>query len=54
VKSLVLFDIDARAETFAGLRGIWLNRRGCAVPPGLETIGSLAELPVALREDGPP
>jgi len=41
-------DVDTRAATAAGLRGIWLNRRGSAVPPGVEAIDELAALPSLL------
>ncbi|MEA2169149.1 MAG: hypothetical protein QOF76_2449 [Solirubrobacteraceae bacterium] len=36
--------------TAAALRGVWLNRRGAAPAPGVETITSLAELPSRLVE----
>lgn len=32
---------DARGATFAGMRGIWLNRRRDSVPKGVEAISSL-------------
>jgi putative hydrolase of the HAD superfamily len=38
-------DVDARAATAAGLRGIWLNRKGGEVPAGVEAIEALADLP---------
>lgn len=38
-------EVDALAATAAGLRGIWLNRKGGAAPPGVEAIDDLAELP---------
>lgn len=38
-------EVDAVAAAAAGLRGIWLNRKGGAVPPGVEAIDDLAELP---------
>ena len=41
-------DVDTRAATAAGLRGIWLNRKGSAVPPGVEAIDDLAALPSLL------
>ncbi len=41
-------EVDARAATAAGLRGIWLNRKGGAVPPGIEAINDLADLPSLL------
>lgn len=41
-------EVDAVAATAAGLRGIWLNRRGLAVPPGVEAIAGLARLPSLL------
>lgn len=37
-------EVDAVAAMAAGLRGIWLNRGGGAVPPGVEAIDDLAEL----------
>lgn len=43
-------DVDALAATAAGLRGIWLNRTGDAVPPGVEAVGSLTDLPSLLRD----
>jgi putative hydrolase of the HAD superfamily len=36
---------DALAATAAGLRGIWLNRTGKAVPSGVEAIDNLTDLP---------
>jgi len=33
-------EVDALAATAAGLRGIWLNRNGGAVPSGVEAIDS--------------
>jgi putative hydrolase of the HAD superfamily len=41
-------EADARAATDAGLRGVWLNRGGEPVPPGVEAISSLADLPSLL------
>jgi len=41
-------EVDALAATAAGLRGIWLNRNGGAVPPGVEAVGSLTDLPSLL------
>jgi putative hydrolase of the HAD superfamily len=41
-------DVDARASTAAGLRGIWLNRKGSDVPSGVEAIDDLADLPGVL------
>jgi hypothetical protein len=41
-------EVDARAATAAGLRGIWLNRTGDAVPPGVEAIDNLTDLPSRL------
>jgi len=46
-------EIDALAAAAAGLRGIWLNRRGEPVPPGVEAIGDLSELPRMLRDPQP-
>jgi putative hydrolase of the HAD superfamily len=43
-------EVDARAATAAGLRGIWLNRTGGAVPSGVEAIGSLTDLPSLLED----
>jgi putative hydrolase of the HAD superfamily len=43
-------DVDARAATAAGLRGIWLNRKGSDVPSGVEAIDELADLPGACSE----
>jgi putative hydrolase of the HAD superfamily len=43
-------DVDARAATAAGLRGVWLNRLGAPDQPGVETISSLAELPALLAD----
>jgi putative hydrolase of the HAD superfamily len=43
-------DVDAQGATAAALRGVWLNRRGAAPAPGVETITSLAELPSRLVE----
>ena len=43
-------EVDALAATAAGLRGIWLNRNGCAVPPGVEAIDSLTDLPNLLED----
>jgi putative hydrolase of the HAD superfamily len=42
--------VDALAATAAGLRGIWLNRTGGAVPSGVEAIGSLTDLPSLLED----
>jgi putative hydrolase of the HAD superfamily len=41
-------EVDARAATAAGLRGIWLNRVGGNVPRVVESINSLADLPSLL------
>jgi putative hydrolase of the HAD superfamily len=41
---------DALAATAAGLRGIWLNRAGDAVPPGVEAVDTLTDLPSMLEE----
>jgi putative hydrolase of the HAD superfamily len=41
-------EADAVAATAAGLRGIWLNRLGGAVPPGVEAIDALTDLPSLL------
>jgi putative hydrolase of the HAD superfamily len=46
-------DVDARAATAAGLGGIWLNRKDKAVPPGIDAIGNLTELPGLLRSSRP-
>ena len=43
-------EVDALAATAAGLRGIWLNRNGGAVPPGVEAVGNLTDLPSLLEE----
>jgi putative hydrolase of the HAD superfamily len=43
-------EVDALAATAAGLRGIWLNRNGGAVPSGVEAIDSLTDLPSLLEE----
>jgi hypothetical protein len=32
------------------LRGIWLNRTGDAVPPGVEAVDNLTDLPSLLEE----
>jgi len=45
--------VDAVAATAAGLRGIWLNRGGGPVPPGVEAIQDLAELSNLLTEPRP-
>ena len=45
-------EIDALAATAAGLRGIWLNRNGGAVPPGVEAIDNLTDL-LRARADRP-
>jgi putative hydrolase of the HAD superfamily len=42
-------DVDARAASAAGMRGIWLNRtRSDAAAPDVTTIRSLSELPALL------
>ena len=41
---------DALAATAAGLHGIWLNRAGDAVPPGVEAVDNLTDLPSLLEE----
>lgn len=46
-------EVDALAATAAGLRGIWLNRKGDTVPPGVEAISNLADLPVLLSDVQP-
>jgi putative hydrolase of the HAD superfamily len=38
-------EVDALAATAAGLRGIWLNRNGGTVPPGIEAVDNLTDLP---------
>jgi putative hydrolase of the HAD superfamily len=43
-------EVDALAATAAGLRGIWLNRTGDAVPPGVEAVDNLTDLPSLLEE----
>jgi len=43
-------EVDALAATAAGLRGIWLNRNGGAVPPGVEAVDSLTDLPSLLED----
>jgi FMN phosphatase YigB (HAD superfamily) len=43
-------EVDALAATAAGLHGIWLNRNGGAVPPGVETVDNLTDLPSLLEE----
>jgi putative hydrolase of the HAD superfamily len=43
-------EVDARAATAAGLRGIWLNRMGDAVPTGVEAVDNLTDLPGLLEE----
>ena len=42
-------EVDARAATAAGLRGIWLNRTGHTVPSGVEAIEDLGDLPGLLE-----
>jgi len=46
-------EVDARAATAAGLRGIWLNRTGDTVPSGVEAIDNLTDLPTLLEEQRP-
>jgi putative hydrolase of the HAD superfamily len=41
-------EVDALAATAAGLHGIWLNRAGGEVPPGVEAIDDLGALPSLL------
>jgi putative hydrolase of the HAD superfamily len=41
-------EVDARAANAAGLRGIWLNRAGGEVQPGVEAIDDLWALPSLL------
>jgi putative hydrolase of the HAD superfamily len=43
-------EVDALAATAAGLRGIWLNRAGGAVPPRAEAVDNLTDLPSLLQE----
>ena len=43
-------DVDARAATAAGLRGVWLNRGGAQAPTDVLSITSLTELGVLLRD----
>jgi putative hydrolase of the HAD superfamily len=43
-------EVDALAATAAGLRGIWLNRTGGTVPPGVEAVDNLSDLPTLLEE----
>ena len=43
-------EVDALAATAVGLRGIWLNRNGGAVPSGVEAIDSLTDLPSLLED----
>jgi putative hydrolase of the HAD superfamily len=38
-------EVDVLAATAAGLRGIWLNPAGDAVPSGVEAIDNLTDLP---------
>ena len=44
------FEVDALAATAAGLRGIWLNRTGDTVPPGVEAVDNLTDLPSLSEE----
>ncbi len=41
-------DVDAQAACDAGLRGIWLNRRGAVAATAVETVCSLHELPARI------
>ena len=43
-------EVDALAATAAGLRGIWLNRTGDAVPPRVQAVDNLTDLPGLLKE----
>jgi len=43
-------EVDALAATAAGVRGIWLNRKGETVPSGVEAIRNLADLPGLLAD----
>ncbi len=43
-------EVDALAATAAGSRGIWLNRTGGVVPPGVEAVDNLNDLPGLLKE----
>ena len=43
-------EVDALAATTAGVRGIWLNRTGDAVPPGVEAVDNLTDLPSLLKK----
>jgi putative hydrolase of the HAD superfamily len=45
-------EVDALGASAAGLRGIWLNRKGRAVPPEVEAINDLADLPGLLGIGG--
>jgi putative hydrolase of the HAD superfamily len=45
-------EVDAVAATAAGLRGIWLNRKGAAVPTGVEAIDDLTQLPSLIAASG--
>ncbi|MPZ67368.1 MAG: HAD-IA family hydrolase [Pseudonocardiaceae bacterium] len=46
-------EVDAHSSSSAGLRGIWLDRTGAQqAVTGVETIGSLAELPALLARVG--
>lgn len=42
-------DVDARASTAAGLRGIWLDRAGRGGADDVPTIRSLTQLPAVLK-----
>lgn len=44
-------DVDARGSSAAGMRGIWLDRRGSSSVAGVEVVRSLAELPAILSGD---
>ena len=38
-------EADALAASAVGLRGVWLNRQGGAIAPGVERVDDLADLP---------
>ena len=42
-------DVDTIAAGAAGLRGIWLNRKGAEIPAGVEAISNLADLENVLK-----
>lgn len=43
-------EVEALAATAAGLRGIWLNRKGDVVPPRVQAVDNLTDLPGLLEE----